>query len=42
MGLTNFTEDEENKSYGKWVCTAEIIGGIHNQLIYLLVINRFL
>ena len=32
MALTNFTGYEEYKSFGEQVCSAEITGGIHNQL----------
>ena len=42
MALTNFTEDEEYKSYGELVCLPENKEGIHNQLICLSVINIFL
>ena len=42
MALTNFTEEEEYKSFKEQVCSAEIAGGIHNQLILLTVINSFL
>ena len=42
MALTNFTEDEEYKSYGEQACAPEIREGIHNQLICLSVINSFL
>ena len=42
MTLTNFTEDEEYKSYGELACSPEIAEGIHNQLICLSVINSFL
>ena len=42
MALTNFTEDEDYKSYGEQACAPEIREGIHNQLICLSVINSFL
>ena len=41
MALTNFTEDEEYKSYGEQACTPEIRGE-HYQLICLSVTNSFL
>ena len=42
MAVINFTEDQEYKLYGGQTCSAEITGGIHNQLICLSVINSFL
>ena len=42
MALTNFTEDQEYKSFGELVCLPENKEGIHNQLICLSVINIFL
>ena len=42
MALTNLTEDGKYRSYEKQACSAEITGGIHNQLIFLSVINSFL
>ena len=42
MALTNFTEDENYKSFGELFCLPENKEGIHNQLICLSVINIFL
>ena len=42
MALTNFTEDEDYKSFGELVCLPENKERIHNQLICLSVINIFL
>ena len=42
MALTNLTEDGKYKSYEEQACSLEITGGIHNQLIFLLVIDSFL
>ena len=38
--ITNYTEDGKQKSLA--FCSAEITGGIHNQLIFLSVVNIFL
>ena len=42
MAVRNLTEDQEYNLYGGQVCSAEITGGIHSQLICLSVINSFL
>ena len=38
--ITNYTEDRKQKSLA--FCSAEITGGIHNQLIFFSVLNIFL
>ena len=42
MAVINLTEDQESNLYGGQVCSAEITGGIHSQMICLSVINSFL
>ena len=39
MPKTNLTEEEKQKSYFKLVCSPELIGGIHSQLIVLSALN---
>ena len=41
MAMKNFTGDGNHKLYHMY-CTAELTGGIHNQLIILSVLNIFL
>ena len=42
MAMKNFTGDQNHKSYQELYCSAEITGGVHNQLIILSVLNIFL
>ena len=42
MARGNFTGDGNHRSYQELYCSAEITGGIHNQLIILSVVNIFL
>jgi len=40
--MTNFTGDVSQKAIVKLHCSVELTGGIHNQLIWLSVLNVFL
>ena len=42
MAITNLTEEEEQKSYYELVCSTELTGGIHTQLIGLSALNILL
>ena len=42
MARKNFTRNRIHKSYEELYCTAELTGGVHNQLIILSVLNIFL
>ena len=42
MATLNFTEDRKHKSYEELVCSEELTGEMHNQLICLTAINIFL
>ena len=42
MAITNFTGDAKHKSFTDLCCSTELTGGIHNQLISLLLIHSFL
>ena len=42
MAATNYSEDENQKTNELLSCSEELIGGIHNQLIFLTVVNIFL
>ena len=42
MAMKNFTGDAIHKSYEELHCSAELTGGVHNQLIILSVLNIFL
>ena len=43
MALTNFTEDEIQKTVVELSCSAELIRGVHAELIFLLAsVNIFL
>ncbi|CAH3157172.1 unnamed protein product, partial [Porites evermanni] len=39
---TNFTEDENQKTYEELVCSAELIRGVDGELIFLSALNIFL
>ena len=39
---TNFTEDENQKTYEELVCSAEFINGVDGELIFLSALNIFL
>ena len=39
---TNFTEDENQKTYEELVCSAEFIRGVDGELIFLSALNIFL
>ena len=40
--VTNFTEDENQKTYGELVCSAEFTGGVEVEFIVLSAVNIFL
>ena len=42
MALTNFTEDENQKTFIELFCSAEFIRGVDSELIFLSAINIFL
>ena len=42
MARKNFSGDENHKSYQELFCSAELVGGVYNQLIILSVLNIFL
>ena len=42
MAIKNFTGDAKNKSFLDMYCSTELTGGIHNQLISLLLLHSFL
>ena len=42
MAIRNFTGDVTRKSSEYMFCSTELTGGIHNQLIFLSVVNSFL
>ena len=39
---TNFTEDENQKTYEELVCSAEFINGVDGEFIFLSALNIFL
>ena len=39
---TNFTEDENQKTYEELLCSAEFIGGVDGELIFISALNIFL
>ena len=40
--LTNFTQDNSQKTFSELLCKAEFTGKVHNELIFLSVLNTFL
>jgi len=42
MALINFTDNENHKTFVQQFCSTELVEGIHNQLIFLSVLNIFL
>ena len=42
MAITNFTGDANQKTYEEIICSEELTGGIHSELISLSVLNIFL
>ena len=40
--VTNFTEDENQKTYGELVCSAEFLRGVDGELIFFSALNIFL
>ena len=42
MALTNFTKDENQKTFKELVCSAEFFRGVDSELIFLSAINIFL
>ena len=42
MALTNFTEDENQKTFGELFSSAEFIRGVDGELIFLSALNIFL
>ena len=42
MALTNFTEDENQKTFIEQFCAVEFIRGVDSELIFLSAINIFL